>query len=220
MVRTTVLLLGQVAYGSGFGQYLVGHQLSERPSLGNWVSALRDMATRLGGDGEEWGITGDLMDRVQSVAGIAGEERLVFLRNEYRAHGYARLRDASYQERFLQFSPVVEGIEHLLSPVLMRLKCYYVVSSGRVSNTGFEVVCLPLMGSHPDFMERTLVVEAAVLDDVPIERRVYVVTGGKWHDLDGRITYVRCPECRHDRVLVMDGWLYLDPYAGHRVSIG
>lgn len=219
MVRTTVLLLGQVAYGDEFGQFLVDHQLSERPAQGNWVNALRDMAGRLGGDGGEWGLTGDLMDRVQGVAEIAGEERLVFLRNEYRAHGYARLRDDSYQERFLRYSPVVEGIERLLSPVLVRLKCYYVVSSGRISRRGFEVVCLPLMGSHPDFMERILTIEASGLEDIPIERRVYVVTGGKWHDLDGRITYVRCPECQHDRVLVMDGWLYLDPYAGHRVSL-
>jgi hypothetical protein len=77
------------------------------------------------------------------------------------------------------------------------------------------------MGSHPDFHETSLSYEPKGMENIPYTGRCYLYTqsDAKWIALHPYVQFKDCPVCRHPRVLIADGQQYLDPYAGHRVSL-
>jgi len=163
----------------------------------------------------------DLASRLQAVVSEASKAEIVNLRNEKRGHGYCECQDEGYMDIYQAYSPIVTKIEKILLPVLMRLRCHYVLSTERIGPSGFEVRSRQLMGSHPDFLEARLSYEPKAIRNIPHANRVYVYSeiDGKWTALDPYLLFQECPLCKHTRVLISDGEQYLDPYAGHRTGL-
>jgi hypothetical protein len=135
---------------------------------------------------------------------------------------YCELHDTGYRAQFEQYRPVITQIEKTLMPVLMRLKCFYVSSVERKSGKSFEARGFQMMGSHPDFVESVVQFEPDTPEDIPCAHRAHIVwqESRRWTEVHPYIRYCECPTCHHMRVLVFDGTQYLDPYIGHRVTLG
>src|SRR5262249_41200108 len=163
----------------------------------------------------------DLSARIQAVVSKGERANIVRMRNEQRGHGYIDCRDSSYQNEFNACSPVVTEIENLLTPVLTRLNCYQVINVERANATEFQVTVRSMMGSHPDFVVCRISYTPVGMENIPYNDHCYLYTrnNGQWITLHPYTVFKNCPVCHHPRVLIADGRQYLDPYAGHRVSI-
>jgi hypothetical protein len=220
LLRTTVIFLGAATLKEHLPMFLNDKGLDERPSLGNWVSALQALPEHAA----EFGLgalPSDLAARIHTVVRKAEESNIVRMRNEQRGHGYIECRDSSYQNDFNACSPVVTNIEELLGPVLTRLNCCQVISSERLTTTEFQVSIRSMMGSHPDFVVSQFSYKPERIDNIPYNGHCYLYMrgNGQWITLHPYVQFKECPLCHHPRVLLADGQQYLDPYVGHRVDL-
>ncbi len=220
LVRTPVIFVGAAVLRDSLASFISGKELRERPSLGNWVSALQSLSEQ----SAEFGLTAlpnDLSARIRTVVSKAEQANIVHMRNEKRGHGYIDCRDSSYQNEFEACGPVVNEIENLLTPVLTRLKLYQVINTDRLNTVEFQVTVKSMMGSHPDFPVLQFSYKPRGMEEIPCKDQCYLYTqnDGQWIALHPYVQFKECPECHHPRVLVADGQQYLDPYMGHRVNI-
>ncbi|MFH2060491.1 MAG: hypothetical protein ABIJ59_16530 [Pseudomonadota bacterium] len=221
IIRTTVILIGKLTLNNDFDNFFIENNLDDRPSLGSWVAALQKISNYGNNNIENINLDNEFFKRIQIILKKAENEKIVRLRNEERGHGYCACNDSSYTELFLKFNPILECIEHVLLPLLIRCKCYYVKSFKRITDDKFEVRVKPIMGNHPDFIEKTIDLYPEKVDDIPKDNHIYIQFGDniRWENLHPYVLYDNCPICLHQRVLLRDGKLYIDPYIGHRVSI-
>jgi len=194
---------------------LVNNHLHDRPALGNWVSALAELAR------ENQAMVDNLAgfdNALKDLIELAQQERIVNLRNELRGHNYINCQDDKYQEVFMRFLPVVNQVEYLLSGLFTRFKYYYVKQVNRIGGNTFTVQIKDLSGSDTAFIENELTTTFNDIDTIPCSNEVHLVTDNltRWISLSPYFEYRRCNLCQHDRVLVYEGRYKLDPYAGHR----
>lgn len=216
LIRTFVLLFGAVKLAKELENLIKENELNDRPSLGNWVRALafvKEHQPRI------FDHDPDFISRINEVVRVSEENNIVNLRNERRGHGYCDCHDLSYTSIYIKYQPIVQHIENKLYPIFIRLKCYYIKSGSRISDNEYEITVKPLMGNHPDFVEDHIKIQPRAFTDIPITGHVYVNFNEVWHDLDPYIIYGDCPLCEHNRVLIIDGSLYIDPYVGHRIDL-
>ena len=222
IVRTTVLMVGNIIHENDFESFCETQRLDSRPALGHWVSALRKLSQAQGEEGDgAIGLQMDFIERLRAIADFAEQETIVSLRNERRGHGYAHLSDNPYLSDFERLAPTIKEIEKVLLPILTRYRLCYVVRSSKVDTNTFDVIYQSLMGSHPDFAEDTIQVISTSTDTIPIGGRIYAYFKQKnrWYKLHPFIIYDTCPICMHNRVLLSDGKKFIDPYIGHRVQM-
>jgi hypothetical protein len=220
LVRTTVIFLGAAALRERLPNFLKDEDLNERPSLGNWVSALRAIS----GHSAEFGLVAfpnDLSARIQAVVSKAEQANIVQIRNEQRGHGYIDCRDSSYQNEYNGCLPVVTEIENLLTPVLTRLNCYQIINTERINTTEFQVTVRSMMGNHPDFVVSRISCAPERIENIPYNDHCYLYMRniGQWVTLHPYVQFKECPVCHRPRVLLADGRQYLDTYQGHRVNL-
>ena len=222
LIRTSVLMLGGVMLGSEFIGFNQTQRLDDRPSLGHWTSAFRELSRLQRADtGRAVDVPSDFFDRLSTISGYTEREQIVHLRNERRGHGYVDQYDKTYQQAFEQYKPVLQEIERVLFPILAQYQLQHIHSSNRIDEASFRIKGKALMGSHPDFAEEEIVFQPREVNDLPVVERVYAYgrLTQRWYTLHPFIVYHECPECGHLRLLISDGSRYLDPYVGHRVQI-
>jgi hypothetical protein len=222
IVRTTVLMLtGLTQTKQQMEEFLKERNLHLLPSLGNWVDALAVLAKLNAENFPELQLPRDFSSKVQEVIRLANDNKITYIRNEKRGHGYIDCQDSSYKELFSQCIIAVENIEQLLSPLFYRFNYYHTINLKRVEGNKFKVIAHLLSGSNPAFIEKEIITEFEKIEDLPIEDRFYLVTPDlkKWIDLNPYFKYGECNVCHHNRLLVYDGIYMLDPYIGHRFQI-
>ncbi len=222
IVRTSVLILsGLTLTKQKMKEFLETRNLHNLPSLGNWVDALSVISKINAEKFPELQLPRDFSNKVQKVVQLANDNKITYIRNEKRGHGYIDCQDSTYKELFTQCISVVENIEQLLSPLFYRFKYYHTINLRRIEGTKFKVLAHVLSGSNPAFIEQEIITEFEEIKDLPIEDRFYLVTPDlkKWIDLNPYFKYGECSVCHHNRLLVYDGIYMLDPYIGHRFEI-
>lgn len=222
IVRTTVLMLaGLTQTKLQMEEFLKERKLHHLPSLGNWVDAVAALAKLNAQQFPELQLPRDFSSKVQQVVQLANDNKITFIRNEKRGHGYIDCQDSNYKELFAQCIVAVENIEQLLSPLFYRFNYYHTISLKRVEGNKFKVIAHLLSGSNPAFIEQEILTEFDKIENLPIEDRFYLVTPDlkRWIDLNPYFKYGECNLCHHNRLLVYDGIYMLDPYIGHRFKI-
>ena len=219
IIRTTVLMLaGLTKTKEKMQHFLEERNLHHLPSLGNWVDALAVLAKSNAQEFPELQLPRDFSSKVQQVVQLANDNKITYIRNEKRGHGYIDCQDSNYKELFSQCIVAVENIEKLLTPLFYRFNYYHTISLKRIDGNKFKVITHLISGSNPTFLEKEIVTEFDKIEDLPIEDRFYLVTPDlkKWIDLSPYFKYGECNLCHHNRLLVYDGKYMLDPYIGHR----
>lgn len=215
LIRSAVIACGCTAYGSDFSKFCQQHSLNERPSLGRWVDALRDISQNT--DSGLSILRQDQFHGIREVVKKAEESEMVAVRNNSRGHGYCDCQDTSYAQLFAVYQPIVRDVEVLLGSVL-NMRWVYTIDMRNSPTDGQVVRARDLTGDHPDFPEVILPVSEGFS---PYTEEVYIIgLDDKWHRLHPYVQYRSCPVCGYARVLIADGEYYLDPYVGHRGRIG
>jgi len=219
IVRTAVLMIAHLTKTKeDVAIFLKENYLSERPSLGNWVDALAILSSQ--SMNNDWGfqLPRDFANKVRQVTQLANDNKITYIRNEQRGHGYIDCQDSGYKKLFQDCLPAIEEMEKLLSPLFYRFKYYHVINHKRISGKKFSICSYNLAGSNPAFIEEEIFTNFTNIEDIPIENHVYLVTPdkSKWFDLEPYFKYAECNLCHHNRLLVFDGIYMLDPYIGHR----
>ncbi|MBK8467566.1 MAG: hypothetical protein IPL32_17255 [Chloracidobacterium sp.] len=222
IVRTAVIMLAHLYYSGSEDTkvFFSEHGLTGRPALGTWVSALSELA-RSDLSSQPVDLPPNFSSRVKKVIQFANEGNIVSIRNEMRGHGYIECGDGGYQQELKELSPIIEQIEQSLSPLFHRYRLHYVAKLHHQGKGLFAIDHVPLSGSNAAFVEDKLTVEFSGFDDLPEAGKCFLVNSDykEWTCLDPYMKYVDCPECRHPRLLVYDGEVYLDPFVGHRVRL-
>jgi len=219
IVRTGVLMLVNIAKSKNDVEtFLTTRQLNKLPSLGNWVDALAVLANEHRHQFAEYQLPLDFAAKLQRVVQIANENKITWIRNEKRGHGYVDCQDGSYKELYMECLPAIEEIEKLLSTLFFRYRYFHIINLKRIEGRSFTITAHNLSGSNPAFVEQEIVTEFDSVEELPIEDRFYLVTPDlkKWYDLHPYFIYGECNLCHHNRLLVYDGIYMLDPYIGHR----
>jgi hypothetical protein len=219
IVRTAVLMLaGLTKTRDEMEVYLVERRLYPLTSLGRWVEALVPLAKTYSNRFPEFQLPRDFSIKVRMVVKLADDNKIAFIRNEKRGHGYIECNDGSYKEIFSQCIIVLEQIENLLSPLFYRFNYFNIISLKKLKLNSFKVLIRSLSGSNSSFMEREIITEFNKIEDVPIEGDFYLVTPDlkQWINLSPYFSYEECLECNKLRFLIYDGQYKLDPYIGHR----
>jgi hypothetical protein len=219
IVRIFILLAGPETLGNGFQQFYKNNELGLRPSLGHWVKALQAYSKELKNIGID--LKKESLDGIRMVTEFCERDHIVNLRNDRRGHGYINPNDNQYTEDFEKYRPIVQEIEKLFTPFFTKFRLLQVLNSAKVDNKSFKITVFNLMGSHPDFSQEEINVEPETLNEVPIVNQVYLnsLNGKQWTQISPYILYDNCSECKHPRMLVADGEVYIDPYIGHRVKV-
>ncbi|MBK7438635.1 MAG: hypothetical protein IPI77_18225 [Saprospiraceae bacterium] len=157
-------------------EFLETRNLHNLPSLGNWVDALSVISKINAEKFPELQLPRDFSNKVQKVVQLANDNKITYIRNEKRGHGYIDCQDSTYKELFTQCISVVENIEQLLSPLFYRFKYSYTINLRRIEGTKFKVLAHVLSGSNPAFIEQEIITEFEEIKDLPIEDRFYLVT--------------------------------------------
>jgi hypothetical protein len=177
--------------------------LPDTPSLGWWVDRL-----------------GDVPAFGEAVA-LLRSERIVRLRNELVAHGWAPREESTYGPEVARLQHVVERLEDLLRPFLTS-HILFVPRSLPLEGGVQRAVGDLLAGSnalHPVHGIELEGAPAAVgLTDLA---RVYLIPHGehRFHDASAYILARVCPACQHEAVLLADGVQHIDVFAGHRTPL-
>ena len=222
IIRTSVLMLsGLTKTKEEMTDFLSARKLNNRPSLGSWVDALAVLARSNILQFPELQLPKDFSAAVKQVVQLANENKISYIRNEKRGHGYIECQDSSYKELFSKCIIAVENIEQLLSPLFYRFNYYHTINLKKVEGNKFKVLAHLLSGSNPAFLEKEIITEFEKIEDIPMENRFYLVSPNlkKWVDLSPYFQYGECNVCHHNRLLVYDGIYMLDPYIGHRFQI-
>jgi len=219
IVRTSVLMIAHLSKGKDeLESFILNNRLSERPSLGNWVDALAVLSNET--INFDWGfqLPRDFSIKMKQVIQLANDNKITYIRNEQRGHGYIDCQDSGYKKTFQECLPAIEEMEKLLSPLFYRFKYYNVVSHNRISGKKFTICTFNLSGSNPAFLEEEVIASFNDIEEIPMENHVYLVSpdNKKWIDLDPYFKYGECDICHHNRLLMFDGIYMLDPYIGHR----
>ncbi|HOE12412.1 MAG TPA: hypothetical protein PLQ35_16155 [bacterium] len=218
LVRCTVITCGCIAMKDNFDEFFRERELHERPSLGHWVTALRNLSQMERVNVPDF--PSRLFERIRRVVDKAEEEEIVSLRNEKRGHGYCDCNDTAYKQLFLEHIDTVTEVENLLRPIYIRIRWYYTISMSQSDPGTFSFTVKDLSGDHPDFKEISHEIRPKDIADIPQTYKVYAITPDRtWHKLSPYAMYCDCPACGHHRVLVSDGEMYIDPYVGHRVRL-
>ena len=163
----------------------------------------------------------DFSRKVKKVVQLENESKIVLIRNEMRGHGYIECDDEGYEQEYAELLPVLEEMEESLSPLFERFHYYFVRKTNHKGEGEYGIHHVLLSGDNPAFLETESSVSFELARDVPKWNKCYLVTPDKkqWTCLDPYLKFGICPECKHPRVLVYDGDVYLDPFVGHRVEI-
>ncbi len=183
--------------------------IAERPSLGRFVEALRNLP-----HGDD-GLPGRL-------ARIIGQRNLVHLRNETLGHGYGPPDEQSYGDRIgrlqVGLAELEETADAFLSACQLVVPDTISMSGGHYNIDGRQLTGSHLL--HPQFRK--------TLSDSPDRlgiretSQVYLcnISMTSFKPLSPHIRFATCPECRHHRVLLSDGGsTYLDVFGGHRIQL-
>lgn len=194
------------AYGAHTGAVSA---IGERPSLGSFVDALRNLPAG------ESGLPGRL-------ARIISQGNLVHLRNETLGHGYGPPDENLYGDKIARLQA---GLGELEQAADAFLSAYQLVVPDAISMTDgvYNVGGRRLTGSHllhpqfskalPDSPDRLGIRETG---------RVYLCNTSmtSFAPLWPHIRFDTCTECRHQRVLLGDGGItYIDVFGGHRIEL-
>lgn len=184
-------------------------EVEDKPSLGWWVDQL---AKSLKGE-----------KHFRAVLAIAQEEKVVFLRNEKRGHGWMAASEEAYRGEAEKLERVLDQIEQELRPFLEKYRLV-LPRQFRLQGGQWIVEGDHLVGSH--VLHPTFKVN---LDSDPRlvglvqENQVYL-TDAKMEQFKMMSPYIRyehCPTCKHPRVLITDGGSqFIDVFMGHRVQLG
>ena len=220
LIRISVLLFGAIRFKNKLNNLIKDNALDNKPSLGDWVKALIYIKEhQIEHQSDLFDYDDDLIYRINEVVQASEENNIVNLRNEKRGHGYCNCNDSSYAEVYNRYQPIIQNIENRLYPILIRLRCHYIQSGDRISDNEYKITVRPLIGNHPDFVENHITIQPQSFADIPITDHVYVCFNKAWYDLHPYVIYGDCPLCGHNRVLITDGNLYIDPYVGHRTEL-
>jgi hypothetical protein len=224
LIRTAVIMLANVYFPAkdeveGFFRE---NKLSERPALGTWVSALKQLS-RVESSENGVSLPHNLGDLLADIIRLEQNSKIVSIRNNSRGHGYIDCGDAGYKDEYERNLLSLEQIEKQLRPLFNRFHYYFVERCDRVEDLVFQMQVIDLSGSNPAFIEKKVEVVLDSLEQQPSSNKCYLASldNKKWIRLDPYLKYGNCPACGHSRLLVQDGELYLDPLIGHRVeSVG
>jgi len=219
IIRTSVIMIACLfKQQSEIEKFFEKLSLDDRPHLGQWVEALAALCKETRGQEVSLQLPPDFNRKVKKVVSLAQDVNIMNIRNEKRGHGYIECHDENYKQTFTECLPALEEMEKLLSPLFLRFKYYHVIGISRVAGKRFAVRVHRLSGSNPAFIEESIEADFSDINDIPQEKRVYLVTPDKrkWSDLDPYIQFSTCNICKHMRLLIADGIYLLDPYIGHR----
>lgn len=222
LVRTAVIMLANLYFTNSkdLRQFFCDNNLSDKPSLGSWVQALAALA-KMEVATDSISLPPDFARKVKKVVQLEGERKIVLTRNEMRGHGYIECDDEGYEREYAELLPVLEEIEYSLSPLFERFHYYFVRKTNHKDEGEYSISHILLSGSNPAFLETESSVSFELAREVPRANNCYLVTPDKkrWTCLDPYLKFGVCPECKHPRVLIYDGSVFLDPFVGHRVEI-
>lgn len=89
IVRTAVLMLaGLTQTKQQMEEFLKDRNLHHLPSLGNWVDALASLAKMNFQNLPDLQLPRDFATKVQQVVQLANDNKIIYIRNEKRGHGY------------------------------------------------------------------------------------------------------------------------------------
>jgi hypothetical protein len=222
LVRTAVIMLAHLYLPdrSAIDNFFASHELNQRPSLGNWVQALAALA-KTGDKPNQISLPPNFANKLKQVVALESERKIVSIRNEMRGHGYIECDDEGYEKENAELLPVLEEIERALAPLFERFHYFYVRKTNHKDEGEIIINHVSLVGSNPAFLETESSVVFNLAKDVPKFDKCYLVTSDKkhWTCMDPYIKFGVCPECKHPRLLIFDGDVYLDPFVGHRVEL-
>jgi hypothetical protein len=179
-----------------------------RPGLGWWADQIGKIAET---------------DAFRGVKRLLESDRIVHLRNERRGHGYVQAGTGAYGSDVQTLELALARLEAVLLPVLRETTPVLVRGMNLQSGT-YHVFGDRLVGSNSLFASFDLQLPQGVAPtSVGLESVGHVVL---WNEAKTRFItldpYVRetiCPDCRHPRVLLADGDVYIDVLLGHRVKL-
>lgn len=185
-------------------------QLVEHPSLGWWVDRL---AHSLKG--------GSLF---REVVRIAEQEKVVFLRNNLKGHGFTILDPKEYEKEVATLEDIMGRIENELIPFFAGHRLL-IPRATKLKDGVYIVEGFELKGSHllhPPFQAKLRNDPlSAGLTSTEVED-VFVSDSSLqcFHRFSPYIRSAFCPKCQHSRILMTDGGnKFIDIFMGHRVTI-
>ena len=183
-------------------------EIEEKPSLGWWVSKLRQA---VGGE-----------NSFQEALRITENEKVVNIRNEKRGHGWMYASEESYAGEADELQATINRIEEELQPILENQRLV-IPRRMEPSELIWSVEGHNLIGSHqlhPSFKiespgdPRSIGVTS--LNDIYLTNRKME----SFRKISPFLNSNICPECHHQRILLTDGGRqYIDVFMGHRVKI-
>jgi len=222
LIRTAVILLSCLYHKNQVERdsFFEDNKLNEKPSLGSWVQSLAKLS-RMDVTGNSFSLPPNFAKKVKRVVQLENERKIVFIRNEKRGHGYIECDDEGYEHEYSELLPVLEEIEQSLAPLFERFHYFFVRKTSHKDEGEYLINHVLLSGDNPAFEETNSSVVFNLAKDVPKVDKCYMVSPDKqqWTCLDPFFKFGICPECKHPRVLVYDGEVFLDPFVGHRVEL-
>lgn len=222
LVRTAVIMLASLYHSEPeeTTEFFEDNGLSEKPALGTWVQALAKLSG-MASQSDIVALPPDFAKKVKRVVQLESERKIVFMRNEMRGHGYIDCDDEGYEKEYAELLPVLEEMERSLAPLFERFHYFFVRKTNHMGRGVYNVHHTLLSGSNPAYLETESTVTFERAHDVPEFGKCYLVTPDKkhWTSLDPFFKFGICPECKHQRLLIQDGEVYLDPFVGHRVNL-
>jgi len=155
------------------------------------------------------------------VVRIAEQERVVNLRNERPGQGFMAASEESYRID-------AEHLEYILSEIELELVPFFrahrlvIPRDIRLKDDAYSVEGENLIGSHALHPRFHVDLQHDPLSvGITSENEVYLADNrfGTFKSMSPCIRSATCPECRHPRILIVDGAnQYIDLYVGHRVE--
>ncbi len=186
--------------------------IGERPSLGDWVSALLKFS--------------DAEEALGRAHAIAQNEEITNLRNENIGHGYAERHDRRYRKLTNRLEGIIEKLHTQLRRVFN--KELIVVEGFELKNESYRWFGRSLKGSSPIFDPFEQSTDTPPTDlgltDTPSLGILEIHPKVRFRSVEPWIKEEICPTCSHQRVLVADGkpegkTKFIDVQRGHRTQI-
>lgn len=217
LVSFTVHLLGRTLLPEGFENFLIKQKLTETPSLGHWVHAIKTLSQiEFENDHHTLGLPSDLRKLLGCIGQTIDHGKLVERRND-QAHSHVNLsNNESYEEMYDDSYKFVSKVEKHLEPIFSKIKLCQIENSSNQPGGTTIIRHHELKGSHTIFPETSTEIKTDNLPNLISGQLYAICPNQEFYSLHDSMLWETCNECNHKRFLVSDGKYYRDSYVGHR----
>jgi hypothetical protein len=174
IVRTTVVVFSHLLLNTDEVKELFKSKgLNEHPSLGHWVSALKQLIECNHRVNSNLELPKDIKQKLDRVYKLYESKYLVSLRNNV-SHGYTAINEQLHISQFNEYSKTSTEVESILNPILKRLHYYQIVHVEILGQNKFKFRVLDFSGSNASFLEKEIETSFVDLNSIPQSNKIYV----------------------------------------------